>query len=501
MVRISFFAAFFSVAVIAGSPQATAAQETETQSQTAQADTTQAPAPPTAVPAAEVVVRAEGAQARLRELRSDAEVDPDIAAVAEQLPVAMATRDELETDSASVDPSGLGRRALEGLRQRWEQYVSQLDSWQSTLIARSQALGVDQDTLARIQAVWEITAAAAAEEDYPDITAQTIGSVRTTVGEVDAAIRERLNAVLTLQNQVAELKGEAAEVLARIDEAEGEARFGIFTPEQPPLWTAIATLQPEQTWATTKDTIRRDLQTLQEFWRDSGDQAVVQFTILFLFLILLFVLGRRGKERAEEDPALKETAWLLTRPFSATILIFILTMRLFHERIPLAVVESARVLILIPLLRLLPGLLPPLLRRPLIAAGSGRVHRGLSQSANDRERNRTLLATGAAPGAFGSGCACGVERRQRSGLCGHGQRAHDRHVDGGDRGRCHLRRCASPPVGRGTDLQIRCRAVHPFRTQQHWASHPARIGRDNVRRYRPVGRGDPRCFPSPATHL
>jgi len=128
MIRTSLFATVFSVTLVAGYPQATAAQETQTESQTAQTDTVQAPAPPTAVPAAEVVVRGEATNARLRELRSDAEVDPTITAVAEQLSAAMATRDELKADSASADPSGLGRRALEALRQRWEQYVSQLDS-------------------------------------------------------------------------------------------------------------------------------------------------------------------------------------------------------------------------------------------------------------------------------------------------------------------------------------------------------------------------------------
>ena len=190
-------------------------------------------------------------------------------------------------DSAAADPTGLSRRALEALRQRWEQYVSQLNAWQSTLTDRSQDLGADQDSLARIRAVWEVTDEAAAEEGYPDVAVQTIASVQTTIGETKAATSERLDAVLTLQNQLVELSGEATEVLARIGEAEGEARLGLFKPEQPPLWTAVAAEQPAQTWAATKDTVRRDIQALQEFWRDAGDELLVQFAMLGLFLILI----------------------------------------------------------------------------------------------------------------------------------------------------------------------------------------------------------------------
>jgi len=349
--------------LVAGIPLTMQAQET----QTTQADTAQAPPEPVAIPAADVVVQAEATNERLRELRADAGVDPDIEALVERIPEVLAVRDGLVADSASQDPSGLTRRALLTLREQWTRYRTQLDEWQGTLVDRTQKLGADQDSLARIRGVWDATTEAVLDpeqEDYPEVAVQTIEAVRATIDEVSAAIRQRVDSVLTLQNQVVELSSEAAEILARIEAAEGEARLGLLKPEQPPLWSAIAAESDRLSLGYVLEGVRRDLDSIAQFIDNSAEDFVVQFAILLIFLILITVLGHRAKGKKTDEPEIEKTLGLFGRPFSATILILLLTMRLFHPNIPIALRDLNGLVAIIPLLRLLPLLLQPALLRP-----------------------------------------------------------------------------------------------------------------------------------------
>ncbi len=363
MVRTALLATSLSFSLVAAYPVSAAGQEGQTR--TTQADTAQAQARPAAIPAADVVVRAEETNASLRQLRARAAADPDIEALSERIPEILTVRDGLVADSASQDPTGATRRALLTLRERWTRYKEQLDNWQSTLVDRSEELGAAQDSLAQTVEVWQVTADTAAEAEYPEVAVQTIASIRSEIEDVAAAIRERVDSVLTLQNQVVELSSEAAEVLARIEATEGAARLGLLRPKQPPIWTALTSEQDRVSWADALEIVRRDLGSIASFIEDSAEDFVVQIVVLFVFMTLVILLGRRAKESTIDDPDIAVAAGLFTRPFSATVLIFLLTMRLFHPTIPIAFLEFGSLLALIPLLRLLPMLLPPRLRPPL----------------------------------------------------------------------------------------------------------------------------------------
>ncbi len=366
MVRLHRVATILALVLVlaAGLPLASPGQEPGTPPQP-QTDTVQAAPQPVAVPAAEVVVRAEADGERLRAFRSRAVVDPSIEAVSGRIPEAIATRDGLVADTAGQDLGGLTRRALQALGERWRRHRELLGRWQGVLAARSQVLGADQESLAGIRAAWDATAAAADAEGYPDAAVQTIAGVQATLAEVGTAIRDRVDAVLRLQNRVAELGREADDTLARIDAAEDEARLGLLRPEQPPLWTTLSSWSARPSWTRVVDSAARDRDTLTQFVRESAEDFAGQLVVLLVLLVLMVLLGRRARESAIEDPGVARAAALFTRPFSATILVFLLTMRLFHPRIPVALVDLDRLLALVPLLRLLPMLVKPAMRRPV----------------------------------------------------------------------------------------------------------------------------------------
>jgi potassium efflux system protein len=362
MLRLRFLFALSAVALLAVPLQVTQAQE---RSQPEQAVDTARAAQPSAIPAAQIVVQGERTSAVLREIRSVVRPDPLIEELADRLPELVATGDELLADPASHDPEGLSRRARESVRHEWVRYKSRLDGWQERLTGRSQRLGREEERLGRERAVWEVTARVAREEGYPEAAAEEIASMLAAFDGVAAEIRSRIDVVLSLQNRVANLNREATDALARLGTAESKARLGLFTPESPPLWRVIASPGEGGSWAEVRRSLLENLRGLSEFWEDSADRLPIQGACLAIFLALVVGLRRRAKRWAEDDPELEESTRVFDRPLSVTILVLVLTLRIFHPQTPLIVTDLNRLLFLIPLLRLLPGLLHPEARRPL----------------------------------------------------------------------------------------------------------------------------------------
>jgi small-conductance mechanosensitive channel len=362
MPRFRVLLAIATVALVA-LPQAAVAQVTGGDQAT---DTSQAQQP-IAITAADVVVRAEAAGQRLRQVSSSLEAEPTVEELAERLPGLVATRDGLLSDSAGLQLEGLSRRALSRISQDWTRYSTQVDAWQNMLTERSGVLGREQETLAQVRSEWQTTAEAAGTEGYPEAAVGVIGSTLAAIDSLDALVRSQLDAVLNLQNQASELHREASEVLARTEAAEARARLSLFTRERPPLWAAIAADDRESSRAEVRETISQDIRQLAVFWEDSSEDLPAQGLFMAVLLTLMIVLRRRSVHWKEEDPELEVSARIFDRPYSATLLILILTMRLFHPQAVLLIADIARLVILVPLIRLLPGLLKPALRRPFYA--------------------------------------------------------------------------------------------------------------------------------------
>lgn len=394
MLRFRIILALAVAATFAAPPPATEARPSpQTQGETQQAaDTAQAPAQPTAIPAAEVVVEAERASQELRRIRTGVTADPAIEELQNRLPELRETRDELADDPSSQQPEGLSRRALQSVENEWANYRGRLQRWQSTLTARAGALGLASQNLGQLRATWRVTSQVAAEQDYPETAVEVVRSVLASIDSVEAQLRSRLEIVLTLQNQVAELESEAGEVLARVAAAQEEARLGLLAPDSPPIWRVITAPQLAETWAAAKESLREDARGLSRFLIASSGRLPVYGVVLLLVLVGVIALRRRSKGWAAEDPDLEASARVLDRPLSVTILIMVITQRLFFPGAPLVVVDLSRLVALIPLLRLLPCLLHPVLRRPVyVFAGLWLFERLLTSLPEDSPIPRLLL--------------------------------------------------------------------------------------------------------------
>ncbi len=361
MSRLSLVLAIALAFSLAGPPPAALAQNQDTGETPQQPGqpTDSAPPAPLAIPASDIAIRSEGANVELAGLRSRLQPLPVVTLMADSLPGLAQAIGALREDPESEHLEELSTRRIRNLRQRWLGYKGLLDEEQAELASRSGTLEAVRDTLRQIRAVWERTEESAVEDDLPQATLGQIRSVLVAVGVADTLLRARIEVVLTLQNQIALEAIGVSEMLARVDVADEVARTRLFTQDSRPMWQAI--LSPEGAIvgvAKLRRSWRDDSAAVIRFARNYEERLYIHVALLIGLLILMIVLRRRSEDWAEEDRALETTAHIFARPFSAALLIALLINRWMYPQAPEVVFELAQLASLVPVLRLLPGLIP-----------------------------------------------------------------------------------------------------------------------------------------------
>jgi len=393
-----------SVALAAGAPAASLPLRQTTVvpgvPQTGQ-DTTQI----VAIPASSVVGQAEILADQLRELRSRIALQPSISQIEEEFPSLLSSLRVLARDSDEDLQQPLPLRRLEEMTQQWARLEQQLYDWRQQLVDRSEALRQERVALEVIQTQWQLTRQAALDDLYPPALNERVQSALEDVGSAGEQLSTRMNAVLTLQNQVSQEGVAVADMLARIEEAQQAARQRLFATDSPPLWQAV--LSPQDTVSLVAQMRGSWLESSDSFGQflDENRQRVVLHLLMFLGLVAL-VQGLRTRSRRSrawivDEDTVAATAHILGRPISSALLIALLATRWFYPGAPIVVSDLAFLALLIPVLRLVPGLVPSALRGPLYWLVGFFIVSQLGALATEQSLLRRLLVLGVTVSAFG----------------------------------------------------------------------------------------------------
>jgi small-conductance mechanosensitive channel len=365
--RFTFAAAAICIGALLVPAPAAAVPQQETQ--TAQ-DTAQAPAEPTPIAASDIASRSESTNSQLREFRAEVTADPVLDDIGERLPEISAARQELLDDPRNLALERSTMRRLEELRADWLRLGNLLDEAEASLADRSRALEAWRDTLSRLDEVWQVTRETASEQEYAQAAIDRINSTLTEVAEVDAALRDRLDELVTLQTQIAAERTQVTERLAEIEGLLQVAREQLFVRNAPPLWRSIAPPAAERAVASkVSETWAAGVATLRAFARDRDARLLLQLAGFVVLLLLLIALGRRGRYDEDHD-ALAGYSQILARPASSALLVAILASLAIHPDAPPVALELVALIGVLPLLRLLPRLVHPSLRRSVYRLGA-----------------------------------------------------------------------------------------------------------------------------------
>ena len=341
-----------------------AAEQTKTLAQVS--ETKQAPPAPVAIPASEIIPRAEQTLRTLQETRfqiaADSEavlnsIQRDIAAFAEKSDRRWQDETEMITKLRSL-------QRLNDVLRGWSLEQSQLDGWDRALSRRSQILVTQENDIGQIFETWQATRTAGKQRALPKIALQKVAEVLRETDAVRVLIRDDMAKLLNLQNQLANRREILAKIRNDIDKAREESGRSLFVLDSLPLWEALfRTEARDVVIMQTLQSSQRFVEDLQEFSQKYGDR-MVWHTVCFLALVVLLHFLRRGlTTEAAERLGDSAAIFFLDRPLATSFLLALLVLPLFYPGATAAVLRIATLPTVIPIISLLPGLLPKIFRR------------------------------------------------------------------------------------------------------------------------------------------
>ncbi len=329
-------------------------------------ETEQAPPVPVAVPAAEIIPRAEQTLRSLQETRF--QLASDSAAVLNSLQgdiAAFAEKSDRRWQSEAEMIGGLrSLQRLNDVLREWSLEQSQLDGWDRALSRRSQILVGQENDIGQIVETWQATRVAGKQQAFPKVAMQKVAEVLREADAVRTLIRNDMARLLDLQNQLANRRDILAKIRNDIDKAREESGRSLFALDSLPLWEALVTSESRDVIvAQSVQSSQRFVEDLKEFIQKYGDRLLWQ-AVYFLVMVLVFRFLRRGlTPEVVERLGGSSELFILDHLFATSFLLALITLPLFYPGAASAVLRIAIVPTVIPVIRLVPRLLPKVPRR------------------------------------------------------------------------------------------------------------------------------------------
>ena len=349
--------------LLASPPQVRVAAAQETAQETAQE-----PAPldtvPAAIAATQIGSAAEAALAQLLRIRSGLAPDPGLLDIDSLLTDFSTSMEQLKQQSDSGLLESASLRRIDDLLVQWRNREDQVRRWQQRLEAGSTELDAALDTLTSIREIWEVTQASAAEQQLPPAIVEAIQSVLDNAGEAETELAVRREELLTILGRVSQAGAEITQSKGWVERASARARRRILSADSPPLWQAL--FAPDDSLAVgnyLRSSWDDNKTRLSEFATSNQQQILAHLALFLVLVAALYGVKRSSQSWATDDEALKASKYILSRPVATAAVLALLSTRLIYPRAPTVVFNLAGFLWLIPILRLVPGVLKPGMRR------------------------------------------------------------------------------------------------------------------------------------------
>ncbi len=321
------------------------------------------PKAPVSIPVTEITIQADQVHGKLNAIREETTLNPEIQKLMEEWPAILDSLIAREKEPIFQKLDQLSPRKLQGFEQEWSVILKRLNQWNDLLLEQIQLLQEKKKWLNQNYAQWEVTAKAIEEEDIPQSIRDRIASIMTEIDTVRNHIVDRLNTLLNLQNQISEQQITIGELLNAINTTETELRTHLFIQDSPPLWEAFGATKDSLSFRSKeREAWQNFADTLDGFYRSNLQAIKIH---LLLFMITLFIMvyfywrNKQEKLFREGEDVLKASAFFISRPVSAALLVTLFFSIWLYQNVTDAISELFIIILLIPFLRLMTGVVVP----------------------------------------------------------------------------------------------------------------------------------------------
>ncbi len=320
---------------------------------------------PAAIPSSEIIAQAEATIKRLQQIKLGVEVDSALKSIKSALSGFTEKMNRWwESEGPTVTESRSVQR-LSNILWAWKFQQEQLDDWDKTLSTWSRELGAYAKDVESVIETWKATQAAVAKTFLAKLVLQR--RVEEVLREAQAArkiIQEQSAKIVELQSQVADRASTLAKIRQQIDQARQESSRRLLFLDSPPLWQALFSAGAKESIATEAvESVAKIINDAREFLITYWQRLLLHATVLLL-VALGFYHARKNLTAQISQPFGDVPApYALNRPFASSLLFALLLFPLFYPGAATDIMKIAIVSTVIPVVRLIPDLLPKILRR------------------------------------------------------------------------------------------------------------------------------------------
>ncbi len=261
---------------------------------------------------------------------------------------------------------------LKEAKKRWNTTIEQMDTWLSSLKGTATSLERDLKRLIKERQVWSVSRDHAIEQDAPQ---EVLNSLQTILGRVvssEEATQGRRDETLVLQTRISEFRMDLTKRIEMIDAELARRQQSKQAVDHVPLWEAIGDPQIDRSLFTQIfDESLRSWREVLEYLRERPRRFMVQAFLVLTFLFLVWYLGKHGGQKTGDDQeAQRVLSIMMKRPLATAILLGTVLTEPLYPKAPEAWLEFMAIILLLALVRILPGLLTTGLREvPYLLAG------------------------------------------------------------------------------------------------------------------------------------
>jgi small-conductance mechanosensitive channel len=318
---------------------------------------------PTPIPVAEVPVRVEEVGPLLRDVEARTTPPPEVGEIEGRI----AEEARLVAERAAQTLAELEQAAdldwLSDAENGWRQEEKLLAEWDRALFDYLTKIEAELARLKELRALWTVTSKALVADSAPAPLVQRVKDVLAETKATRKRVEARLDVALATQNQVAQLKVQTGDVLARIVETRTQMLSTLLARDQRALWSAW---RQDAAEAPALERLRAawdsDRAALADWARRRGGQIPTGLALFVAVLATALALRRRALRWGADDESLRSAARIFERPVAVAFVGFLLVTPVFRGEAPAILRKLATLVLLVPLVRAL----PPLLEGPVL---------------------------------------------------------------------------------------------------------------------------------------
>ncbi|MAI78867.1 MAG: hypothetical protein CL917_08005 [Deltaproteobacteria bacterium] len=276
-----------------------------------------------AVPMADIGVRSQQAEQRIRESLRIIQPKVGEGAVLEKIAALRVRVNQQLRRSAVVKASRTSIMALDQVHAAWDQIAYRISQVQGGLQGRSNIIESQADRIRTIKSTWMNTRESALKLEVSSVVVAQINEVLTAANQALVEVAKRQANVLSRQSEVASLAvlvdGDKQLIVDRLNQTVKE----VLVRNAPPIWDASFWKSSSQVHLTTNvhDQGNRDLAIMSRYWGANRNQ-VISFGAFVLFLILVMSFARKKIDtKLGNDADMDAVHAVFKRPIALSLLI------------------------------------------------------------------------------------------------------------------------------------------------------------------------------------